>query len=129
MWSLGAEEVRAPSCASVAATSNARSLLNSASYLITWCVQVKSEERAPKDFVFTADYPMTSYQPKQIPDSVANALMVLEDALDPVRESDMGTPEVIDAVKLLLRHADERWPFVNSGRRLGTQDHKRGAGK
>lgn len=47
------------------------------------------------------------------------ALSVLEFALDNCRERDMRTPEVIDAIKLLLRYADERWPFVQFWKALG----------
>ena len=53
------------------------------------------------------DANLTSVHPEIPP-----ALAVLEHALDNCRENDMRTPEVIDAIKLFLRHADSRHYFV-----------------
>jgi hypothetical protein len=50
---------------------------------------------------------------------VSYALAVLEHALDNCRDRDMRTPEVIEAIKLLLKHADERWPFLQFWKALG----------
>jgi len=40
-----------------------------------------------------------------------NALAVLADAVDPCREEDMLTPEVLASLDLLARHTPTRWPF------------------
>jgi hypothetical protein len=50
---------------------------------------------------------------------VPAALAILDHAVDNCRDRDMRTPEVIDAIKLLLKHADERWPFVSFWKALG----------
>jgi hypothetical protein len=57
---------------------------------------------------------------------IAAALAVLESALDKCRDADMRTPEVIDAIKVLLRHADKRWPFIQFWRALGDTGSQEG---
>jgi len=56
---------------------------------------------------------------RQMHPELPAALAVLDHALDNCREHDMRTPEVIDAIKLLLKHADERGPFVQFWKALG----------
>ena len=55
----------------------------------------------------------------QVHETIPAALSILEHALDNCREHDMRTPEVIDAIKLLLKYADERWMFVQFWKALG----------
>lgn len=50
---------------------------------------------------------------------ISAALSILDNALDNCRDRDMRTPEVIEAIKLLLKHVDERWPFVQFWEALG----------
>lgn len=57
---------------------------------------------------------------------IADALIVLQAALENCRDSDQRTPKVIDAIRVLLRHADERWPFVQFWQALGDTGSQEG---
>ena len=57
---------------------------------------------------------------------VYSALAVLESALNRCRDLDQRTPEVIEAIKVLLRYADERWPFVQFWKALGDKGPEEG---
>jgi len=61
-------------------------------------------------------------------ETIPAALAVLDHALDNCRERDMRAPEVIEAIKLLLKHADEgsRWAFVQFWKALGDTGSQEG---
>lgn len=61
-----------------------------------------------------------------MPTEIAAALVILDHALDNCRDRDMRTPEVIEAIKLLPKHADERWPFVAFWKALGDTGSQEG---